>query len=262
MGERSTGGRAKAPTTPTCRCSHATATPPHGRLDINDIGNRLLAWADTQPPDIGNTTRVGIANYRRHRDAAHSGPTDNHAAGNGSLMRALAPGLVVTNDDQRGVDAVALSVITHGSDDCRSACIAYADLVDCLVDGSDPTGAVAFALLRPHTDDVADALKGASAGLAAVDNASHGWVIHSLRTAVAGLFDAERIGLETTLISIANRGGDADTNAAIAGGLLGARHGAAAVPDRWINVLEQRQHIGDLANQLTGHRCAATTGQR
>jgi ADP-ribosylglycohydrolase len=38
---------------------------------------------------------------------------------------------------------------------------------------------------------------------------------------------------EAALIDVVNRGGDADTNGAITGALLGARHGAAAIPDRW-----------------------------
>lgn len=233
----------------------------HGRLDIDDIGNRLINWADSRPPDIGNTTRVGIANYRRHRDASRSGPTDNRTAGNGSLMRALAPGLVVTDERQRGDDAARLSAITHGSTDCRAACIAYADIVHHLLNGAEPADAIGYALNRTLTVEVADALGNAPQGLASVANAAHGWVIHSLRTAVAGLIDAEREGLETTLISIANRGGDADTNAAIAGGLLGARQGAAAVPDRWVNRLEQRTRITNLAAQFAGHRATPTTGQ-
>ena len=36
------------------------------------------------------------------------------------------------------------------------------------------------------------------------------------------------------VIDVANRGGDADTNAAIAGALLGARDGLAALPRRWV----------------------------
>ena len=38
----------------------------------------------------------------------------------------------------------------------------------------------------------------------------------------------------TGVIDVANRGGDADTNAAIVGALLGARDGLARLPRRWV----------------------------
>ena len=130
-----------------------------------------------------------------------------------------------------------------------------------LIDGAEPAQAIAFALNRTLTADVSDALGNAPRGLVSVANASHGWVIHSFRTAVAALVDAEHEGLETTLISVANRGGDADTNAAIAGGLLGARHGATAVPDRWVKLLEQRDHINSLTTHFADQRSTSTIGQ-
>jgi hypothetical protein len=40
--------------------------------------------------------------------------------------------------------------------------------------------------------------------------------------------------VETSLIQTIACGGDTDTNAAIAGALLGALHGRAAFPSRWI----------------------------
>ena len=45
------------------------------------------------------------------------------------------------------------------------------------------------------------------------------------------------------LVDVASRGGDADTNAAITGALLGARDGVSAIPTAWIDrVLSARQH--------------------
>ena len=38
-------------------------------------------------------------------------------------------------------------------------------------------------------------------------------------------------------MSLVNRGDDADTTCAIAGGLLGVMHGADAIPSRWLDKL-------------------------
>jgi ADP-ribosylglycohydrolase len=44
------------------------------------------------------------------------------------------------------------------------------------------------------------------------------------------------------VIDVANRGGDTDTNAAIAGALLGALHGEAGVPKIWRRCVESACH--------------------
>ncbi|MFI3329927.1 MAG: ADP-ribosylglycohydrolase family protein, partial [bacterium] len=47
------------------------------------------------------------------------------------------------------------------------------------------------------------------------------------------------------IIKIINNGGDADTIAAIAGGLLGCIYGYNSIPKRWIDVLD-----GNVKNEL------------
>jgi len=42
---------------------------------------------------------------------------------------------------------------------------------------------------------------------------------------------------------VVNAGGDSDTNAAVAGALLGARFGAGAIPPRWLAPLHARDQV-------------------
>lgn len=58
--------------------------------------------------------------------------------------------------------------------------------------------------------------------------------------------------LESALIWLANAGGDTDTNAAVAGGLLGARDGEAAIPARWIAALPDVERLREIATRLVG----------
>jgi ADP-ribosylglycohydrolase len=51
---------------------------------------------------------------------------------------------------------------------------------------------------------------------------------------------------------LVNAGGDTDTNAAIAGGLMGARDGESAVPVDWIAAVLGAEQIGALAERLVG----------
>jgi hypothetical protein len=47
-----------------------------------------------------------------------------------------------------------------------------------------------------------------------------------------------------------NLGGDADTNGAVAGALLGARFGSRGIPARWLDLLEPRDELVRLADAL------------
>ena len=46
-------------------------------------------------------------------------------------------------------------------------------------------------------------------------------------------------------------GGDTDTNGAVTGAILGARYGASAIPQRWLDYIPQRGRIEKLADDLT-----------
>jgi ADP-ribosylglycohydrolase len=60
---------------------------------------------------------------------------------------------------------------------------------------------------------------------------TQGFVRVALRLAFWELYQAE--SFEAALVDVVNRGGDADTNAAVTGALLGAFWGEQAIPRRW-----------------------------
>lgn len=61
--------------------------------------------------------------------------------------------------------------------------------------------------------------------------------------------------LEEALIDVVNLGGDADTTGAILGALAGAHYGIEAIPDRWLDQLQNRAAI-DLRAQALAFRSA------
>ena len=62
-----------------------------------------------------------------------------------------------------------------------------------------------------------------------------GWVLIALQNAFYQLRHIPN--LEEGMVDTVMRGGDTDTNAAIAGALLGAVHGRAAIPSRWLHAV-------------------------
>jgi ADP-ribosylglycohydrolase len=73
------------------------------------------------------------------------------------------------------------------------------------------------------------------------DLGSKGFVLVALQNAFFEMVHAE--SLEAGVVATVRRGGDTDTNGAIAGALLGAVHGRDAVPRQWrAMVLSCRSH--------------------
>jgi ADP-ribosylglycohydrolase len=64
------------------------------------------------------------------------------AAGNGSLMRCLATGLVRRDADTRRREATELSAVTHADPRAVDACVAYVELVAELLRGAHPEKAI------------------------------------------------------------------------------------------------------------------------
>jgi len=75
-----------------------------------------------------------------------------------------------------------------------------------------------------------------------------GFVLTALRVAFWAAMRAD--SFEQAVVDAANLGGDADTNAAVTGALAGARFGASAIPQRWIEPLRAKEHISGLGTRL------------
>ena len=97
------------------------------------IGNRFIAWVDTNPPDIGNTCRSAIARARHNLDAYGPFCAWHDAAeslgenqdGNGALMRCIYPGLWYRSAGHAGYVAARQSHLTHSGLESETACRRY-----------------------------------------------------------------------------------------------------------------------------------------
>jgi ADP-ribosyl-[dinitrogen reductase] hydrolase len=218
---------------------------------LERVAQHFLTWYQSGPRDIGGTTAAALGQLARGADPALSGhlvEARAYSAGNGSLMRALATGLVRTDASQRRIEAVAISAITHSERRCTQACAVYCDLVALLLADATPVEAVEAVLASsPMGDDVVRAV--ASAGeLAGGELDTSGYVLATLQVGVWALLQPRP--LEDVLVEVVNLGGDADTTAAVAGGLVGVRDGIGAVPARWVEALEYREPLLALVSEL------------
>lgn len=221
----------------------------HGSFDPDDVVRRHLEWIATGPPDVGNQTRAALAEAAKGTPEAarvvfeRRGP--EVSAGNGSVMCCAPLGVVRANEPERLRDeAPALSMLTHWDGRCRTACLAVTWALAALVRGEDPETAVRSALHETAALEGGEELEflvGEAGRARPLDGPDMGFTLFCAGIAlqVAG----EGLGFEQGLRHVVGLGGDTDTNAAVAGSLLGAAHGMEAIPSRWLDRLAERDAI-------------------
>jgi ADP-ribosylglycohydrolase/fructose-1,6-bisphosphatase/inositol monophosphatase family enzyme len=203
-------------------------------------GERVLSayqdWYRSGPFDVGQTTRAALNGY-------HVGSSQ----ANGSLMRASPLGVFAHG--RTAAEAALLarqdSALTHPHAVCGDAVAAFVVAVAEAVRGGGASGAyeaaVGWARAAPAEPSVLRALEAARGAPPACDGEKQGFVLIALQNAFFELLHAASV--EAGVVATVRRGGDTDTNAAIAGALLGAAHGREAVPAQWRSmVLSCRAH--------------------
>ncbi len=207
-----------------------------GRFDAESALEAYRTWYRSGPFDIGATTRAALAGYLMGDSQA-----------NGSLMRAIP--LAVTAQAWPVERAAELgrsdSRLTHPHPACRDAVAAFVVAGAHAIRTGEREGAwqaaVGWARAAGAAPAVVETLELARSAPPVCDGDSQGWVLIALRNAFFELLHAE--SLEAGIVGTVRRGGDTDTNAAIAGALLGAALGRGAFPLQWRNaVLSCRSH--------------------
>lgn len=211
---------------------------------LDAVAENWIRWYDSSPTDIGNQTRKVLS--RRDTSAAAMARTASRVeglkAGNGSLMRTAPVALGFLDNAPAAVEAAAkVSALTHDDPRANQACELWTYAIRHAVLHGNFDGARHY--LGQADQDAAEfwtaRLDEAEAG-SPEDFPNNGWVVHALQVAWSAIYHADADGplhLQRALEACVRAGHDTDTTAAIAGGLLGARWGASAVPARWRRIL-------------------------
>jgi ADP-ribosylglycohydrolase len=206
---------------------------------LDAIAAGFLRWHADGPADVGvqtgsvlgplaGTPEDGAAGRMLER-AAEVHATTGRSAGNGSLMR-TAPVALTQLGDRSAIAAAAraVSALTHHDPQAGDACVLWCLAIDHAVRTGELDVRAGLDLVGPQWRGVLDEAEQAPPERFA---SSNGWVVAALQAAWSAIVRTS--GLVDGLQAAVRGGGDTDTVAAIAGGLLGAAHGAGAVPDEW-----------------------------
>jgi ADP-ribosyl-[dinitrogen reductase] hydrolase len=227
-----------------------------GALDTHDVLARHIAWLQSRPPDVGNLTRIVLSTAAEGvSDAAREyverrGP--EVSAGNGSVMYCAPLGVAYAHrPDELFELAPALSAVTHWDERCRTACLAVTLTVAALIRGEPGDRAVidaVTAVAEREGGEELEYLVEAAGRARPVDGPDMGFTLFTAGLALQ--VAAEQRRFEEGLRHVVGLGGDTDTNAAVAGALLGALHGRTGLPATWLDRLQDRHAIEAEARRL------------
>jgi len=230
---------------------------------LDAITDRFLAWYNAGPPDIGHQTSAVLGKTARRLQAGEFGSAriafeesaayvarSPRAAGNGALMRTTPVALAHLDDRAKcAVAARKIARLTHGDDLAGDSCVLWSE-------------AVRIAVLEGHIDitsglDLIPTERRERWGQW-IDEAQsspatiftpNGYTVTAFQAALAAITTTpipdhapaggafECLHLQDALHAAVRIGDDTDTVAAIAGGLLGARWGASAIPWQWRRIV-------------------------
>jgi ADP-ribosyl-[dinitrogen reductase] hydrolase len=222
-------------------------------IDLERLVERWIDWRRHDGRGIGEWTRTALDHIATHRSPpAHRDGQASH----GRLARTIPVALATVAQPANLVSgSFHLASLLHPDPRCAWGAVAVNTAIACLLQDQ-----------RDFVPEVIEALKSNQAPdelLAAVRRVPlekkealpvladpPGSVVHCVEVAL--WFGYHEPRLERGLIWLVNAGGDTDTNAAVAGALMGARDGEQAIPGRWLQAIPDTERIRDLAGQLVG----------
>lgn len=228
-----------------------------GAMDLADQLRRYLLWRDQGYLsstglcfDIGSTTTSQLNRFARTGHPVDPDPNPD-AAANGSLMR-LAPIPIAShhNLEEAAARSGESSTTTHAAARPTDSCRLFGTMTAALIAGQPATEVFDpdFWQWGNLHQDVAAIAAGSYRDRKPPAICGTGYCIDALEAALWAVTGAH--DFRAAVLRAANLGDDADTTAAIAGQLAGARWGASAIPAPWRDQLAMADRLASLADAL------------
>jgi ADP-ribosyl-[dinitrogen reductase] hydrolase len=228
-----------------------------GGYDADRVLGSYVDWYRADPPGMSDHMRQVLSTIESGADAYRATSTlhfDQGAnSGNGALMRTTPIGIAFAGREGPLRDAtLADAALTHFDPLAGKVALLHNQVLSWVLTAGPQ--AVFNQLKDPEwlDDRIEDVVIPATAGVlgyaVALAREEPGSALASIAIALAAFFSAD--DFEKGLVWAVNLGGDADTNGAVTGALLGARLGASAIPERWLSALERREELEGVGRRL------------
>ena len=230
-----------------------------GDFDVPDVAERWVRWMKMDGRGVGATTQRalrlvegGAEPFEAGRLARDADPRGS--ASNGCVTRCIPVALrYYDNVDKLIRVSTQQAAITHADERCTWGAAAVNLAARELLLGNpyfveEVLHHLGDRAPRPLLEAIRRVPWAEESGLPIGVVGEFGYVVHCVE--IAFWCAVHRPSLEEALIFLAEAGGDTDTNAAVAGALLGARDGEAAIPTRWRDQIVNTVGICELAERL------------
>lgn len=173
-----------------------------------------------------------------------------NAAANGALMRTSVLGILPDYNQKMAEDVCRL---THFDPRCIGSCVLICSLIHSEIYGNTPLTYEELLNLADSYDvrirDYVIKAKYADFYSVTIDDYTMGYTLNTLFVTLWVYFHSK--SFEDGLLTVVNAGGDADTNAAVACSLIGAKYGFDSIPEYYWKSLYRLDQLSNIQVLLT-----------
>lgn len=236
----------------------------NGLFNIHHVASNFKDWFNGTPMGIGSHTYkvLCMGDYVEQPEMCSKLWWDlsrHQSAANGALMRTSVVGLAKNGIEEQ---AEAICRLTHYDPRCIGSCVIATSIIHNLVWLNQSLSYVDIKEIGQRYDDrILEWVDAAYTNLdiSALDLDEQYSIGYTLRTLSATLWCYWHVSsFEEGLFAVVNEGGDADTNAAIACAILGAKFGYSLIPSYYVENLHNRdiynQKITSFINQVANEK--------
>ncbi|MDD7619672.1 MAG: ADP-ribosylglycohydrolase family protein [Prevotella sp.] len=231
-----------------------------GEVNLNQIANNFKAWFEGNPLGIGRHTYNVLCFNDYVKDPIRAAEIvwtlyRKRSAANGGIMRTSVVGLMPGNVS---IHAENICKLTHPDPRCIGSCVIVSEIIHSLIyEGEELSIDNILQISDKYDDRIRPFIEIAndSTGIESLEltGLEQGYTLKTLSAALWSLWHC--MSFEDGLLQVVNAGGDADTNAAIACAVLGAKFGFSSIPQKYVSGLIGESRIKETSEELYRMYC-------
>jgi ADP-ribosylglycohydrolase len=223
-------------------------------INPQSVAKEFYAWLNNRPMGIGQNT-IKVLTQPHYVDNPEQAAkliwerSGKQSAANGALMRTSILGLFGSNLKE---NAENISKLTHYDPRCIGSCVILDTLINHLINDTTLSPDEIIAIGNGYDSRINEYIVlSQNKDISCLELDKEPGIGYTLRTLSAGLwtyFNAKTF--EDGLLQVVNEGGDADTNGAVAGSILGAKFGYSMIPEKYIKGLYHYDELKEIAEKI------------